>query len=531
MKSNYLELILKNCPRLFSATNQNKYSKNYGCLDRDFWHYKIEKDFPSSVLQTGILTLALLYKKKFPGNIYHDQKKILELTCAAADFWVKIQHADGSFSEWYPNEHSYVATAFTSYAVSEALLLLDKEFPPNYKRLVCSALERAGRWLRKNPDSEVSNHTAGAVIALYNIYLLTGKNEFRKASWENFRVLTGLQSVEGWFPEYGGADLGYLSLTVDFLAKYFQKTKEKKVLTALEKAVNFMSYFIHPDGSYGGEYGSRGTKFLIPTGLEVLSYRLSQAQDILDIWEPFDSFDDRYLIFFFLGNWIQAYLEAEKRRNGETEKLGSKKTAEKENIEFEKDFPEAGLGVRKNKNFYLVFSYKKNGVIKVFKNGKLSFSDTGWLGRLNDGRIVSSQWLNPHWQKGAVRAKFCFIREPAMGQKIIFFRLFNYTLGRIDFVAKFIERWIKRRYISSVKTAPVFLKRDLVIKMDEIILKDEISLEDGVFLKSLVKTTNFCQKYTPTSLFFTPSSLIWEKKEDLSQILNEKRTINLIKRL
>ena len=520
----YHQAILVSYPRLFSNLNQNPHSNSYGCFDREFWHYKVGKDFPSSIFQTGVLGLTLLYRNNFPGNIYFNNPGLLRLIKGGISFWAGLQQKDGTFSEWYPGERSHVATAFTSYAVSETILLLDKTLLEEEKNRVLVALRRAGDWLANHPDKMVSNHTAGAIVALYNLYLLTHKKEYKEAAEENLKTLLNLQSREGWFPEYGGADLGYLSLTVDFLAKYWQKSGDKNVLGPLEKAVNFMNFFIHPDGSFGGEYGSRGTKFLIPHGLEILSKNLPQARQILDQWFPFNSFDDRYLIFFFLNNWIQAYFERQKNLSGY-------QTTRKTEKEFSENFSEAGILVKKTKDYYLIFSYKKNGVLKLFREKRLVFSDTGWWGKLEDGRTISSQWLNPKQDNLSIQTEFCQVNEPILREKMILFRFFNYTLGQLGFFSNFFQWWLKRRYLISLNKVPVFLKRSLVIKGKNLVFEDEISLGKGVFLLSLCSTVNLCQKFTPTASFFTSQDLWEASPEDYAIILNKKRKIKVTKSL
>lgn len=524
MKDKYSDLILKNCARLFSAINQDKLSSSYGCLDRNYWHYKIEKDFPSSVFQTGALSLALLYKHDFPGNIFYKQKKVLDLAIAAIPFWTKIQNHDGSFSEWYPNERSHVATAFTSYAISEALLVLGSEVPEKERQNTLRVLEKTGDYLNKNPETVVANHQAGAIMALYNIYLLSGKQQFKAASKKQLKILLNGQSTEGWFPEYSGADLGYLSLTVSFLAEYWKKTKDEQVLSSLKKAVDFMSYFLHPDGTYGGEYGSRGTKFLITNGLAILSPRVPKAKYVLENYKLINPYDDRYLIFFFLTDWIKTYIQTQNR---ELRTKNQKKFGQAD--QFDQSFPNAGIRVVKNKNYYGIVSYQKNGVIKVFKNDKLVFSDTGWWGRTNDNKIVSSQWLDARQTSSLITSEFCRIEELKLGGKIVLFRLFNYTLGKIGFFSWLVDFWIKRKYLKSVKKTPVVFKREITFKPDKVFIDDEISLPKDWQMKSLIRTTNFCQKYTPTSYFFTPADLFCEKGQDIAKILNKRRKIKIIK--
>ena len=45
--------------------------------------------------------------------------------------------------------------------------------------------------------------------------------------------------------------------------EFINQTKKK---VNLHKMIEFLSYFIHPNGSVGGEYGSRSTTFFVPYG-------------------------------------------------------------------------------------------------------------------------------------------------------------------------------------------------------------------------------------------------------------------------
>jgi len=163
--------------RLLSSLNRNPLSDYCGCFDRDFWHYKMASDFPSAIYQLGVLSLSLAYIY----NIVERERKIIEHIEAGMLFWSKLQHSDGSFDEWFPNEHSHVATAFTSYGMSESILILGESINYNTRVKILESLKKAGNWLYRNPDKLVLNHTAGAISALYNIFLLTQDNFFLKA--------------------------------------------------------------------------------------------------------------------------------------------------------------------------------------------------------------------------------------------------------------------------------------------------------------------------------------------------------------
>lgn len=126
MSSIYLKKLLPEIPRLLGLLDKNFQSPTFGCFDRNFWHYNIT-DFACARFQEAVLTLALLYNLNDPENIYFQDNKILSFIKGGIDFWCKIQKNDGSFEEWYPNEHSFVATAFSTYAISETLIILKEK--------------------------------------------------------------------------------------------------------------------------------------------------------------------------------------------------------------------------------------------------------------------------------------------------------------------------------------------------------------------------------------------------------------------
>ena len=69
------------------------------------------------------------------------------------------------------------------------------------------------------------------------------------------------QSAEGWFKEYEGADPGYQSLCTYYLADVHRMRPNFDLADPLRESVRFLWHFAHPDGSFGGIYGSRNTRF------------------------------------------------------------------------------------------------------------------------------------------------------------------------------------------------------------------------------------------------------------------------------
>ena len=122
----YAQEALKYVPKLFTLIDRNKFSPTYGCLDREFWHYRTI-DFPCGMSHEALLTLALLYKYEIPGNIYYQNNRVRELAIAAINFSMRSSHKDGTCDEYYPFERAQGAMVFSLYAATEAYLLLDEK--------------------------------------------------------------------------------------------------------------------------------------------------------------------------------------------------------------------------------------------------------------------------------------------------------------------------------------------------------------------------------------------------------------------
>ena len=526
-------------PRLLSLLDRNRFSESFGCFDRNFWHYKMVSDFPSAIWQQGVLSLSLIYRHSFDGNIYFENPNLLEWIRAGCKFWANLQNKDGSFNEWYPGEHSYVATAFTAYGVSESLLLLDEKPDP-----VLSALIKAGRWLAKNRDELVANHTAGSIIALYNIYLLTNEKSFKDAAEEKLERLVRLQNSEGWFPEYGGADIGYLSLSIDYLAKYYKKTKDIRAKEAIGKALDFLVYFIHPDGSSGGEYGSRNTTWLMSHGLSILADDFPEAGYILSLTEKrliddLSRYDDRYLVFFFLPDYLQTILiSLQPSAFSLQPSVKLAKTANlKEYSQFTKHFPSAGLFSKKTREYHIICSLKKNGVLRLFSGERLVLSDSGYFGRLGK-RVITSAWLNHKTEVNLMDEKSLIIRVEdshfAYSNYIpnlqLPFRLFTLVAGRVPAIAKLFATWLKKTMIQKKREAPLTLFRRILVYENKITIEDEIIKKTRKRVDFIAITTSVSALYSPTSRYFCNQEMALEPAVDLSEELNkEARVLNIRK--
>ena len=298
----FRDLALGQAPRILGLGDRQKGSATFGCFDRAYWHYRF-LDFPNARFQEAVLLLALLWHENFPGNIYFANKKILEWADAAIHFWFKSRNRDGSVAEAYPFERSFCATCFTTFAITESLLLLDRRAP--------ASLEITANWLARNNSPAVANQMAVAAIALDNCYRLTGVEQYRTAAQAKIETLLKSQDAAGYFPEYGGYDVGYSSITLSCLAHYQRKTRAANLLPAMQHAARFLEARVREDGTYSIEGTSRQTQFLYPYGLVVLrsdvARRLTNGLRANRVISP-AWLDDRYIIQLTT-DYLLAYLE------------------------------------------------------------------------------------------------------------------------------------------------------------------------------------------------------------------------------
>jgi hypothetical protein len=431
LRRRYTDEALLYLPRLFQMVDRNLYSPTYGSFDRSYWHYRT-MDFPCGMYQEFTLPLALAYKYPFPDNQFYGLERVRELAIAGVDFARRSSHPDGTCDDYFPYERALGALVFSLYACTETVLLLDEKRPE-----FLEFFARRGRWLEThNETGRLTNHQALAALALYNVYLLTNEERFKRASQKYVDIVRAWQSDEGWFQEYEGADPGYHTCTIAFLAKLWKKNNDERLLDLLHPAVNFAWYFMHPDGSYAGEYGSRNTYHFYPHGFEIMAPLNPRAAQIADQFllealprrTRYYNDDDR-MCAHYLYDWMQSYLDFSPVRSAEP--LESRPP-------FQKYFEKARLYVEKTPHYYAVLSLAKGGVLKVTTTQGPAYSDTGFIGRTTQGKVLVSHLVDDYAitvdlprHRFSAAGRLCRRRAklPTPATQILF-RIINLTLGR-----------------------------------------------------------------------------------------------------
>ncbi len=411
-KDIYLTRTLKQIPRLMGLLDRARESPTYGCFDRAYWHYRT-KDFASAIPQYAALTLALTASLKEAAGAWSGDPGLREACAASLLFWARMQHADGSVPEAYPGDHSFAATAFSLYFIAEAYDRVGDAMDAAGRTFLTQRMRRAATFLLKayaasgsrRGDTGISNHSAGAAAALYKMYEFSGCGEYKTGAVRILEDLLAMQSREGWFPEDAGADPGYASVSLYFLAHCRRLGAGEHLVPACARLVDFISYFVHPDGTVGGCYGSRETRLILPAGFEMMSGVVPAAGSIARLHRQAirgkktlvpEHFDDASLTCFYPAAYLEAYVHA-----GKDSETGPVLPVERPEP-FSRYFPEAGLFVCKTRSCFAVISAKKGGVAEVYSKatGRLLLKDRGWTGRLRDA-VVSSGLFDPR-QKAQV---------------------------------------------------------------------------------------------------------------------------------
>lgn len=511
-------------PRLFQMVDRNPYSPTYGSFDRSYWHYRT-MDFPCGMYQEFSLPLALAYAHPFPDNPYYKVDRVRELALAGVDYAMRSSHRDGSCDDYFPYERALGALVFSLHAITETCLVLDEKRP---HWLDFFAL-RADHLINHNETGQLTNHQALAALALYNTYLLTGQERFRKASDDYLAIVKEwFHPDEGWFQEYEGADPGYQSCTVAFLAKLYKKSENPALLDLLNPAVDFCWHFMHPDGSYAGEYGSRNTYHFYPHGFEVMAPHNQRAAQVADHFlthslpnrSRYFNDDDR-MCAHYLYDWMQSYLDFSPVRA--TQPLSQRPP-------FRKYFHKAGMVVLDTGDYHAALNLHKGGVIKITTPDGPLYSDTGLIGNtVNDSVIVSHMVqdydtsADPDVERYSVAGNMCLRKSRlATPFKQIIFRLVNLTIGR--FWPNFLRATLQKLLITGKQPTEYRFRREFQFAPDGVRIVNRMEKPAGTAaLKNLHIGSDATSIYVANSNVYQKSVLLpWRPMEQLLTDLNKQ---------
>jgi hypothetical protein len=391
----YIEALHRNLPRLLASFNMDETHALAGVGDRYFWGWKLI-DFPNGTFQGAVHGLAILISlNQLPKTVSLNQ--LLKTLSLMVRGLKTITAKNGSLDEAFPNEYSFCVTSLVASDVLAGLKLLKDKISTKEHDIWIDSVRPLIEFLLKQDEYHgvISNHLASAALAMYRWYALTGEKEKEQRGSIWIKRILSHQSKEGWFSEYGGADPGYQSWCTTQLAQLNLLRPDLGLQEPLTKSLDFLSYAAHPDGSFGGVYGSRNTRFLLPGGIEMLAESNNIALALANFakkgicnhsFVTLDAIDSGNLIPFINDYALAAKADIENKQNKVEEHI---LPCYQKNIR--EYYPEAGWLIDSQAESYSIINVKRGGGFVHFSNKNKPIISSGILCKNYKKEFFSSQ--------------------------------------------------------------------------------------------------------------------------------------------
>lgn len=480
----YIEQVEQVLPRLLALFDRDATSESCGMGDRYRWAWGLI-DFGNGTLQGAAHGLAALWKNGFWPYATKREiflRRIKDIFSAAA----KLTRRDGSLEEAFPNEGSFCVTALVAFDLLCALDLLKEDVSEGTKDLWKETIAPMIDFLRKSNETHavISNHLATASAALSRWHSLTGCLRSEQKASNLLATILQCQSTEGWFKEYDGADPGYQTLCTYYLADVHALRPDLGLLEPLRRSVRFLVNFAHPDGSFGGNYGSRSTRFFYPAGFEQLAPAIPEANTLCSFMRK--SISKRRVVSLVsmdtpnLVPMFNAYCRAASLHGTMEEDNQPERHLPAFTLRCSARFPEAGLILDGGPRHYTIISTNKGGVVSHFRNGKLFFSNSGVVVLSPDGKKGSTQGYRPEnsvsleKEKITVEAPVTAMpkRLPAPWEFLIL-RILCCTFFRISLFREWAKKMLVKHLITKRDEWPLKNRRTFILGED-LLVRDEL---------------------------------------------------------
>lgn len=511
----YLNEIRNNLPRLLGRIDCDLTSDTYGIGDRYYWAWGLI-DFGNGTFQGMANGLARLWiHKLWPYETTKDKffRRIDSLFQGAR----KLTRSDGSLEEAFPNEGSFCVTALVAFDLLVALDLLGEQVDEaRRKEWEASIRPMIGYLLNADETHAViSNHLATAVAALVRWHHLTGDANAEARGRKLLDYILRNQSKEGWFLEYRGADPGYQSLCTYYLADVHHLRPDWQTLEPLRRSITFLWHFAHPDGSFGGLYGSRCTRFYYPAGILALADQIPEAAALAAFMAKsieeqrvvtLSSIDEPNLVPMF-----NAYCWAATLTNQQQVRFTSKSIIPALRPEpLRLHFEEAGIVVDRGEGHYSIVAINKGGVVYHFAFGSPPLIDSGVIVRNAKGNLGSSQGFGPVESKDDEEELLIIAnilpmpkRSPEPWQFIII-RLMCVTVFRFPMMREWVKQALVRHLITGGVSWP--LKNRRIIKYGK-----NLSILDSTDIKLGYEIVNGIHDFVPIHM---ASQGYWQRQDE-----------------
>jgi hypothetical protein len=326
-------------------------------------------------------------------------------------------------------------------------------------------------WLADHHESgRLTNHQALIVLCLELAGRLFESDRWEKLKIKRLKRVLDWQDAEGWFQEYEGADPGYHTLTCGLLAQYLTLHADSKdhqslhgqIRAALEKAIKFATHFVHPDGSFGGEYTSRNTYNYFPHGFELAAEWFPESTALNDRFASglARNLGPCYADDHILGHHAWSYLLAWQHWREQRAPVAAP-------AEGRTHFKHAGLVIDRRGDSTLYLALNKGGALKLFRGDRLVHSDTGFSvvtsgkkRRIAVGHLVGKYKTEIGDDTISISGRLGWAKTKQMTTfNLVVLRALMFTVGR--FFPDLIRKLLQKLLITGKKSALYEFTREL----------------------------------------------------------------------
>ncbi|MEE8057573.1 MAG: hypothetical protein V3T17_07030 [Pseudomonadales bacterium] len=445
-------------------------SDTFGCGDRYYWGWKLI-DFPNGTFQGAAAGLAGLVMEKLLPTEYSEElilQRIDAMFCATQ----RMMSSYGSLDEALPNEASFCVTGLVAADLLLTVERLVKQISKERKQEWLAVIRPMIQFLHIQDEYHgiISNHLATNALALVRWTDLSGENvDARARVWVD-RILRH-QSEEGWFMEYDSADPGYQTWCMSSLAGIHQLRPKWDLGNPLRNALDFLSYAAHPNGSFGGIFGSRMTRFIFPAGIEMLAPEVPEAAALANFAREsiashscvsLDVMDPSNLIPLF-NDYVTAALVQKKNDD-----LGNASVLPCYGGKMRKVWPEAGWLIDSGKDHYTILNLKKGGAGVHTEGNKGTTEICAFVGRDKSGKMVSSQYFDDKatWiiQENQCKliSPLCAVNRPKPDAfRFMILRILSLTIFRSLWGGNWVKRALVRFLVTAKSTSKGQVERTI----------------------------------------------------------------------
>ncbi|MEM6502693.1 MAG: hypothetical protein AAF685_12740 [Cyanobacteria bacterium P01_C01_bin.89] len=530
LRNVFAQKALAEIPKILTLGDRNPHSPTYGCFDRNYWQYKII-DFPSGMSQEFVWPLALAYSLDCPENPYFQEPKLKIWGAAGIRYAMESSHPDGSCDDYFPFERAGGAAAFSLLAFIETYELLGLNEPD-----LLEFMGRRADWLAHHQESgRLTNHQALIVLALERLGQLTGSRRWDGAKAKRLETVLSWQDSEGWFQEYEGCDPGYHTLTVSCLARIYAMGLERgaadpRLKEALVKAVDLAALFVHPDGSFGGEYTSRNTYNFFPHGFELVGRWYPAALAINDqvaaglLAGQGACYADDHIVGHHVWNYLLTWQDFAGDRPPVPQPQPRRTWLPNARILIDKRWSELN---DKPELVTLILALNKGGVYKIFRDNSLVASDTQFSLLVNDkksgktknavGHLVDDYDITVDDNHIGIQGKLGWAKQTQMTTaKSIILRVVMNIFGR--FFPNLIRSLLQKILIVGKQETPFRFARQLKWDGEQWCISDDLQGGDWGSVKAIELGVDGTSIYVVMSRTFQRGQL--QKALDLSDRLS-----------